>query len=206
MNEIKAIETYYKGYRFRSRLEARWAVFFDALGIEYRYELEGFKLPDGKYYLPDFYLPEFNIYVEIKPSRELDDGKAESFGLGICNFDEGAPGGILICYGDPLNHDMRFVTACESNESYYGSYDTDVGIFVRNVRFEINRFEGVIIHISPDKKWERQFHNAKKIYTDFYYPGSVYYSEAVVKAAEEKARQARFEHGEKPVMVGTGTT
>lgn len=30
MSEIKAIDTYYKGYRFRSRLEARWAVFFDA--------------------------------------------------------------------------------------------------------------------------------------------------------------------------------
>ena len=29
MSDIKAIETYYKGYRFRSRLEARWAVFFD---------------------------------------------------------------------------------------------------------------------------------------------------------------------------------
>ena len=28
---IKAIETVYNGYRFRSRLEARWAVFFDAL-------------------------------------------------------------------------------------------------------------------------------------------------------------------------------
>ena len=28
--EIKPIETHYKGYRFRSRLEARWAVFFDA--------------------------------------------------------------------------------------------------------------------------------------------------------------------------------
>ena len=35
---IKPIETIYKGYRFRSRLEARWAVFFDALGIEYEYE------------------------------------------------------------------------------------------------------------------------------------------------------------------------
>lgn len=26
---IKAIDTIYKGYKFRSRLEARWAVFFD---------------------------------------------------------------------------------------------------------------------------------------------------------------------------------
>ena len=31
----KAIETLYKGYRFRSRLEARWAVFFDASKIEF---------------------------------------------------------------------------------------------------------------------------------------------------------------------------
>jgi hypothetical protein len=27
---IQAIETVYRGHRFRSRLEARWAVFFDA--------------------------------------------------------------------------------------------------------------------------------------------------------------------------------
>lgn len=54
MAEIKAIETFYNGYRFRSRLEARWAVFFDALGVKYEYEPEGFQLPSGDYYLPDF--------------------------------------------------------------------------------------------------------------------------------------------------------
>jgi len=53
---IKAIETSYKGYLFRSRLEARWAVFFDALGIVWEYEREGFEL-DGLRYLPDFWLP-----------------------------------------------------------------------------------------------------------------------------------------------------
>lgn len=50
---IKAIETRYKGYRFRSRLEARWAVFFDALGLKWDYEPEGFELAAGRY-LPDF--------------------------------------------------------------------------------------------------------------------------------------------------------
>ena len=35
---MKAIETEYNCYKFRSRLEARWAVFFDALGWEYEYE------------------------------------------------------------------------------------------------------------------------------------------------------------------------
>jgi hypothetical protein len=62
---IKAIETRYKGYRFRSRLEARWAVFFDALGIEYTYEKEGFDL-DGMWYLPDFWLPTQNCWIEVK--------------------------------------------------------------------------------------------------------------------------------------------
>lgn len=46
--EIKPIETYYNGYRFRSRLEARWAVFFDALGVRYEYEPEGYHTEDGK--------------------------------------------------------------------------------------------------------------------------------------------------------------
>lgn len=68
--DVKAIETVYNGYRFRSRLEARWAVFFDAAGIEYEYEPEGFELEDGTKYLPDFYLPEYDWYVEIKPPRK----------------------------------------------------------------------------------------------------------------------------------------
>ena len=53
----KAIQTRYKGYHFRSRLEARWAVFFDAMGLEWEYEPEGFELPSGEWYLPDFFLP-----------------------------------------------------------------------------------------------------------------------------------------------------
>jgi hypothetical protein len=64
--DIKAIETLYKGYRFRSRLEARWAVFFDSLAWNWSYELEGYKFADGTCYLPDFYLPDLEIFVEIK--------------------------------------------------------------------------------------------------------------------------------------------
>lgn len=81
-DSIKPIETIYNGYRFRSRLEARWAVFFDTLGIQYEYEPEGFKLSDGTMYLPDFYLPAFDYYVEIKGfSKHLrnDLDKVENF-------------------------------------------------------------------------------------------------------------------------------
>lgn len=67
---LRAIETAYNGYRFRSRLEARWAVFFDALDIAYEYELQGFVLGDGTRYLPDFRLPTFSggMWCEVKPN------------------------------------------------------------------------------------------------------------------------------------------
>lgn len=71
MDKIKAIDTDYNGYKFRSRLEARWAVFFDNLNINYEYEKEGFELHNGIKYLPDFYLNEMDIYVEVKPSFDL---------------------------------------------------------------------------------------------------------------------------------------
>jgi hypothetical protein len=71
---MKTIETRYAGYRFRSRLEARWAVFFDALGARWEYEPEGFKLPSGKRYLPDFklLLRGRGVFVEVKPSPSSD--------------------------------------------------------------------------------------------------------------------------------------
>ena len=73
-NVIKSIETIYNGYRFRSRLEARWAVFFDAAGISYEYEPEGIEV-DGTHYLPDFYLPQFDLYAEVK--RNTPEGLQE---------------------------------------------------------------------------------------------------------------------------------
>lgn len=53
---MEAIETVYRGFRFRSRTEARWAVFLDNLRCAWEYEKEGFELPPGRY-LPDFWLP-----------------------------------------------------------------------------------------------------------------------------------------------------
>lgn len=92
---LKAIETQYKGYRFRSRLEARWAVFCDVLGLRYEYEPEGFDL-DGTWYLPDFKAthgviacpPDFvdeewavmewnpsdcEDWIEVKPAGAIED-------------------------------------------------------------------------------------------------------------------------------------
>lgn len=69
---MKAIETRYAGHRFRSRLEARWAVFWDVIGVDWQYEPEGFETFAGPY-LPDFYIPEFDKYIEIKPDGPLSE-------------------------------------------------------------------------------------------------------------------------------------
>lgn len=92
MIEIKPIETEYNGYRFRSRLEARWAVAFDAMGIKYEYEPEGFELPGGIKYLPDFKLTNVRfrgdrngrvpLFAEIKGElSEYDKQKLEQFSM-----------------------------------------------------------------------------------------------------------------------------
>lgn len=73
---IRAIQTRYAGCAFRSRLEARWAVYFDHLGIKWDYEPEGFELGNGLRYLPDFWLPDFKLWVEIKPVS-IDSTAAE---------------------------------------------------------------------------------------------------------------------------------
>lgn len=63
---MQAIRMTYKGIKFRSKLEAQWAKFFDSYGIKWCYEPEGFKFSDGTTYLPDFYLPESKSFFEVK--------------------------------------------------------------------------------------------------------------------------------------------
>ena len=65
---IRAIETSFKGYRFRSRLKARWAVFFDTCGFRWEYEPEGYEI-DGLRHLPDFRL------YDVKCRNMHDEGK-----------------------------------------------------------------------------------------------------------------------------------
>lgn len=83
MSGGRAIETRYAGCHFRSRLEARWAVFFDHLDVEWHYEPQGFEwgAHAGEFgtdhkagrYLPDFYLPSINTWFEVKGVKPSDD-------------------------------------------------------------------------------------------------------------------------------------
>jgi len=76
---IKAIETEYSNHRFRSRNEARWAIYFDAIGVKWEYEPEGFVLSDGSTYLPDFLFPDYKCYGEVKPTGFEKDPRHHRF-------------------------------------------------------------------------------------------------------------------------------
>jgi len=64
------LPTVYQGITFRSRLEARFAIFMNQLGVRWHFEPEGFNLPSGLY-LPDFYLPDLSVWLEGKPSWDV---------------------------------------------------------------------------------------------------------------------------------------
>ena len=102
-NMVKAIETLYRGYRFRSRLEARWAVFMDAAGIQWEYEPEGFDLGERGWYLPDFFCKHNGHrgpYVEIKPIKPTQE-EIEKL-IAVC--DENEAYGVFI-WGSPGKHE-----------------------------------------------------------------------------------------------------
>jgi hypothetical protein len=149
---ITAIETVYKGYRFRSRLESRWAVFFDALGLKWDYEIEGFDLGAAGKYLPDFRIrypgriqgEELTFWLEVKPERPvLQDKKhvafAQAFRSLILVF--GVPDARFYCAysndgtsedNDPDIHasfDDTFLLWSSKGRPWWCSSDTDIQVY-----------------------------------------------------------------------------
>lgn len=101
---IKALPSYWRGVVFRSRTEARWAAFFDAMGLLWLYEPEGFELDDGNWYLPDFWLPEMEMWVEIKPRAGFTDRERHKCRL----LARGTGRNVLLLHGAP-RHDVFVV-------------------------------------------------------------------------------------------------
>jgi len=81
--DIKAIPTAYANTNFRSRLEARWAAFFDLVGWKWIYEpfdFEGWipdfqllELPNVKNAFGVQYIHDQNPFVEVKPFSDTKD-------------------------------------------------------------------------------------------------------------------------------------
>ena len=196
---MKAIETEYNGYRFRSRLEARWAVFFDKMGIRYEYEPEGLVLSDGTYYLPDFYLPDFHCYFEVKRAglgKEETRVAIDKISAGW-TADEWAG---VICFGDPV--DDRLLIFCqETDDGGGGGYD-------EIVTFGFDPRTGNPTLFAWDDYGDRVFWTSLVEDDSAIIPmitnegHTIKYDDVVTKRvieARKAARQARFEHGKRPV-------
>lgn len=108
---MHAIDTIYNGFKFRSRLEARWAIYFDLIGLEYEYEPDGIDI-DGIPYLPDFYIPKHNTFAEIKmigalvydyDSKLLQQGRenADKYNKAFAELTRAGYGYIVLC-GSPI--------------------------------------------------------------------------------------------------------
>jgi len=129
IRHFKAIDTQYKGHLFRSRLEARWAVYFDAINVNWTYESEGYELSNGQRYLPDFYFPDYGFYGEVKPNEAMADfSRMEQFVIDI-----NKP--IVILAGLPKSGPFKLITIDMMN-----AVDYDVLIFADLVKKKYGTF------------------------------------------------------------------
>ncbi len=199
---IKAIETEYNGYKFRSRLEARWAVFFDALGVEYEYEPEGFELPNGERYLPDFRLKchgtrgvcseeTFYLYIEVKGIMTDRDAKRIKAFAGSPFDDDGEWSEKLKSQMNPVLIVGNIPKKGHSSDSYeVGAYDNMDGINIFPFNYEL--IDGDYFAAYPAAYKGRFF-----LWGD---DSNYVWNIDEVEAAYDKARKARFEYGETPVI------
>ena len=57
---------YYKNKHYRSSWEVEFVKKLETLNIIFKYEPKHFKLSNNEFYIPDFYLTDFNLWIEIK--------------------------------------------------------------------------------------------------------------------------------------------
>lgn len=191
---LKAINTRYAGHLFRSRLEARWAVFFDHLGISWEYEPEGYELPDGTRYLPDFRIAgscDSLRWIEIKPSHVKSDPKFSAFEKALspdgtdlsmvtwAALASGSPlewlqSGNTFCprCGEPLNEPLDEMLLC-----HHCDWETDCG---GGHPWQNDGIQSV--KWRPHKGW-----------IQLHFPSHWGY---LLKKAAVAAQSARFEHGQ----------
>jgi hypothetical protein len=214
---MRAIETVFRGVRYRSRIEARWAVAYTVLGVPFEYEREGFNLEGVGLYLPDFWLPEQHCWIEIKGQKPTGEEQAkcaalaEASGTPVLLFPCAIPEIIdeenLHCPSDGCDGAYLF-TPCGGGDNYYrwcvcpdcGKVGlTFDGRSDRLACKECFRCWWARAHPNDSARpcdqhvpgtstgCPRQSSNGDKAYT----PGHL-----KIKRAFDAARSARFEHGE----------
>lgn len=195
MKKLKPIQTEYGGFLFRSRLEARWAVFFDACGVDWEYEPEGYDLGNGIHYLPDFLLHGVDgrdggdLYVEVK--GQMTDSDAEKINrfaeLGMEEPDQYGKSATAILVvgripdGDSIDDITDYISFTAYNDC--GGWPNE---------FNFRTIDGDYFAAHPGVNWSGNF--------ELFGDDSNYLAHmnpAATERAYRLARHARFEHGKK---------
>lgn len=197
---MKPIETEYKGYKFRSRLEARWAIFFDEIGAKWEYEPEGYRLKDGTYYLPDFLLHGVrgrgvgweetvnDIFVEIKGVLTDEDlHKISLFELPIIIFGQIPDAEWMEEY-----REERYIGIGRLKETYVVPAHWDFNFWKDDNEYfySLEFSEGDVYHTEPKAG------KGGGLVLDYPDDPYDYVDNDLTAKAYKKARQARFEYGE----------
>ena len=176
MAVVSAIQTHYDGFHFRSRLEARWAVFFNTAGIGWDYEPEGIVVTHRHRpikYLPDFWL-HTGQWAEVKGMLEPDRFirlMAIANGLSDCGR-----GNDLVVFGDiPRSRDVRWPIQLHRHEG---------------------RLWGVPWHAGPECPIPCRAIPEEKITMELLIAGFPAVMPEWAEDPMDRARMARFEWGE----------
>lgn len=203
---LKPIETRAYGCRFRSRLEARYAVFMTKLGVEWKYEPEGFALESGNY-LPDFFLPRVGrngAWLEIKPyglgsyfgfcaswgeatgMPRIHDARLDEF----ADLAQNAGQPFFVAYGLPSDTYLSssFPDYCDE-----GMLEAPWDAFMWCV-CACGKTAGIEFDARSDRLGCKHAGCAKSSHGDKGYN----HDDPLIVRAVMAARSARFEHGESP--------
>lgn len=186
---IKAIDTMYKGYKFRSRLEARFAVFLDAMRVSWDYEIQGYDLPVNGRYLPDFYLPKGGIapgydrplWVEVKAGEPTVPEINKLRELAVATKTAGA-----FFQGTCRNGDSTFSNWFNTD---YDSYGLPV---ISKVQIPLN------FYVPADQRMPSSFWQRENEYSfdGYFIPLMGEFPIQQLRRAAKAALSARFEFGE----------
>jgi hypothetical protein len=113
------------GITFRSRLEGRFYEWMLSLGIKPEYEPDHFA--SKQQYIPDFWVPELNLYVEVKPRSKFHE--------------------LNIFWEDVMQSEYKWICVDQKNRCEWEilrsnmNFAADIG-FDFPVRFDIARMDG----------------------------------------------------------------
>jgi hypothetical protein len=180
------------------------------LGVPFEYEKEGFVLDDDTHYLPDFWLPTLKMYLEVKGELVLVEREMpEDSGLFLrqheklysCpeldlmrRFRSSQPWPVALSAGQPADHRIWFF-GWDMSCSSAGEYEDRNAVWCYS-RGQVTLKVNITSH-DREIYSDCLYGHVLKHFTDARDHGYVL---EPIDNALRLARQARFEHGEKPIV------